>query len=73
MAVVSVTLTVAAAFVVYTHVRCPSCQSTVMAIPGAIHFELRIVATNADRSGKGRVVSCYKRNCRQMVEVIEHE
>lgn len=65
----TVSLTVTARAVVYTSVRCP-CGRLIMAIPGTVVAEPRIVANNNARSGRGRVVEC--RRCQSLVEIIEH-
>lgn len=68
VALVSITVTSRA--VVYTDVRCPNCRRLVMAIPGTPLFEVRKVASNDERSGRGRVVSCHR--CSTLCEVVEH-
>lgn len=67
VALVSITVTRA---IVYSDARCPNCHRLVMAIPGTPLFEVRAVATNQDRSGRGRVVSCQR--CRTLCEIVEH-
>lgn len=67
VALVSITVTGA---VVYSDARCPNCHRLVMAIPGTPTFEVRAVASNAHRSGRGRVVSCHR--CRTLCEIVEH-
>jgi uncharacterized protein with PIN domain len=56
--------------VTFTDVRCPDCNRKLMAIPGSPRIERRTVKNDAERSGRGRVVSC--RRCSSLVEVIEH-
>ncbi len=73
VALVSLTVThsvVARATLVFTDARCPKCRRLVMAIPGLPTIEVRTVASNSDRSGRGRVVDC--RRCSTLLEVIEH-
>jgi hypothetical protein len=41
-----------------------------MAVPGLTRVEVRMIQTNAERSGRGRVVSCGR--CRRLCEVVEH-
>jgi len=67
--VARVTMTVSRA-VVFTDVRCPSCQRRVMAIPGKPTLDVRVVQSDADRSGRGRVISC--KRCSALLDVIEH-
>ena len=62
------TLTVAGA-VCFTDARCV-CGRRVMAVPGRVTLEVRRVATEQDRSGRGRVIKCHR--CRSLVEIIEH-
>jgi hypothetical protein len=64
---VMVTLTVTAG-IIFTDARC-ICGRRIMSIPGHVTVEVRRV-TEAERSGRGRVVSC--RRCSSLVEVIEH-
>lgn len=56
--------------IVFTDARCPGCNRKLMAIPGVVSVESRLVRTNDQRSGRGRVVSC--RRCSSLVEIIEH-
>ena len=65
-----VSITVSARAVVYSDARCPNCHRLVMAIPGTPLFEVRAVASNEHRSGRGRVVSCHR--CRTLCEIVEH-
>jgi phage FluMu protein Com len=60
----------ATATVAFTDVRCPKCQSLVMALPGATIVEVYIRLTNQDRTGRGPVVAC--RRCKHLVEAIPH-
>jgi hypothetical protein len=65
---VLVSLTITAS-VVYTDVRC-ICNRRVMSVPGVVAVEVRVVKSDADRSGRGRVLSC--KRCSSLLEVIEH-
>ena len=65
-----VSLTVTARAIVFTDARCPNCRRLVMAVPGTPAIEVRAVAHNDQRSGRGRVVSCQR--CRTLCEVVEH-
>lgn len=62
------TLSVAGA-IVFTDARCV-CGRRLMAIPGVVTIEVRRCATERDRSGRGRVVSCHR--CKALLEIIEH-
>jgi len=64
VALVSMTVTVAA----YSDVRCPKCHRLVMTVPGRVMIEVRTPRDNADRSGRGAVVSC--KRCGGLVEAI---
>lgn len=55
---------------VFTDAHCPDCNRRLMAIPGRPTIECRTVKSDADRSGRGRVVAC--KRCSSLVEVIEH-
>ena len=68
VALVSITVTRATIF--YSDARCPNCHRLVMAIPGTPLFEVRAVASNEHRSGRGRVVSCHR--CRTRCAIVEH-
>lgn len=63
------TLTVVRATIVYTDARCV-CNRRVMSIPGVVTIEVRVVKSDNDRSGRGRVVHC--KRCSSLLEVIEH-
>ena len=67
---VSTTVTTIRAIVVFTEARCPGCRRLVMAVPGRVTLESRMVRDNTERSGRGRVVSCPR--CKGLVEVVEH-
>lgn len=56
--------------VIWTRAKCPKDNRIVMVIPGPHIVETRIIATSADRSGRGRIVRCEQ--CSTLVEVIEH-
>jgi DNA-directed RNA polymerase subunit RPC12/RpoP len=65
------TVAVMRATIAYTDARCPGCRRRVMAVPGVgVTLEVRMVRTDAERSGRGRVVGCAR--CKGLVEVIEH-
>lgn len=64
-----VSITVSARAVVYTDVRC-TCNRRIMAVPGLVTVEVRVVKSDKDRSGRGRVLSC--KRCSSLLEVIEH-
>lgn len=65
------TVAVMRATIAFTEVRCPGCRKLVMAVPGEnIPLEVRTIRANAERSGRGRVVSCHR--CKDLVEVVEH-
>ena len=54
---------------VYTEARC-RCGRLIMAVPGRVAVEVRMVRTNYERTGRGRVVAC-PRGC-GLCEVVEH-
>ncbi len=69
------TLTVTRAAVVFTDARCASCRHVIMLVPGLLLLEVRPLASNAEASGRGRVVRCHsrrERRCTQLNEIIEH-
>lgn len=66
VAVVSLTLATAVPF---TEVRC-LCARRVMTVPGLVAVEVRKIRGDAERSGRGRILSCPR--CRSLLEVIEH-
>ncbi len=65
-----VSLTVTARAFSYTDVHCPKCNRRVLALPGSHLLEVRLVASESERSGRGAVVSC--RRCKSLVEAISH-
>lgn len=69
--VVHVTLSAPAQGVAaYTEARCAACNRVIGAWPGAVTLEVRKVANNAARSGRGVGVPC--KRCNQLCEVINH-
>jgi len=58
------------ATIAFQDARCPACNRRLMAVPGPVTLEVRTIRTDAERSGRGRVVSCHR--CKGLVEVIEH-
>jgi hypothetical protein len=70
--IASVSVTVTARVVIYANVRCgnPSCGRNIMAIPGPAIVSVSVVKSNAERSGRGRVVQC--KRCLSLCEVVEH-
>jgi hypothetical protein len=69
VALVTVSVT-ARATVIYTDARCPTCNRRVMSVPGTMTLDVRVVANDAARSGRGRVVGC--KRCATLCEIIEH-
>lgn len=70
MALVTATVAAGAIFIA---ARCPQCQSQLMAVPGPVVIEVRIITSEQDRTGRGRVLPCRHRGCRgHLCEVIEH-
>lgn len=76
VALVSISVSARATF---TEARCSArhpkeptraCNRLVMAIPGVVTLHVQSVASNAHRSGRGRVVNCPR--CGALLEVIEH-
>lgn len=65
-----VSITVSARAIVFTDVRCPNCRRRIMSVPGTPVIDVRAVRTDADRSGRGRVLGC--KRCSTLCEVIEH-
>lgn len=70
LALATVTVT-ARAIALYTHVRCPKCQGLVMAIPGNVPFRVLLAGSNEERQGLGRVVSCRRKGCGHLCEIVE--
>ncbi len=70
MALATLTAVARAVFASFTQARCPKCKRRIMDIPGDVILEERMVNSEAERSGRGRVVSC--RRCQKLVEIIEH-
>ena len=66
---VIVSLTVAHGSALFTEARCV-CGHRVMMIPGVALVGVYAVSSNADSSGRGRVVEC--RKCHTFCEVIEY-
>ena len=64
-----VSLTVAAAVIIYTDVRCPCCDRKLMEIPGVSALRVRGLLHAADRSGRGPVVSCGR--CGTLCEITK--
>lgn len=69
---VAVSLTVAtrASRISWTYALCARCKRKVMGVPRDAVLEVRALRTNAERSGRGRVVGCPR--CGTLCEVIEH-
>lgn len=65
-----VTLSVTQVVAIYTEARCPTCHRQIMAVPGSVTIEVRPLANQGERSGRGAVVSC--KRCQQLREVIVH-
>jgi hypothetical protein len=66
---ITVVVTCTMMAVVYTIARC-RCGNRLMDIPGEVLPEVRILASEAHRSGRGRAILCKK--CKELCEVIEH-
>jgi len=66
---VYVSLTVVAQ-VVYTIVRCPDCRRFLMSVPGEVPHEVRRLMSEAEGSGRGRILACQR--CARLCEIIEH-
>lgn len=74
----TVCTTATATRAIFTDARCPArrpdgrtCHRRLMAIPGVVQIETRVVQSDTERSGRGRVLSCGR--CSALVEVIEHK
>jgi DNA-directed RNA polymerase subunit RPC12/RpoP len=63
------TCTVISVTVAYTSARCV-CGHRLMDIPGHVHAEVRLLRSEADRTGRGRAIKCSR--CGGLLEVIEH-
>jgi hypothetical protein len=62
---------VARAIFAYTKVNCPKCNRRVMDLPGSPILEVRVVKSEAERSGRGPVTTC--RRCKSLVEAVAHK
>ena len=66
---VTLTVMVSIAIALYTQVHC-LCGRRLYDAPGRIIPEVRRIESEAERSGRGRALTC--KRCSQLVEVIEH-
>jgi hypothetical protein len=62
------TLTLSVRAVSYVDARCPECARKVAAVPGPCLLDVRAVTSDADRSGRGVVVSC--KRCSLLCEIV---